>query len=385
MSGSRIDRRSLLLAAGLLPLAEGASAATPRAEGQPLLGNPNLPEPPGKRARWAVVGLGTYAVGQMLPAFQASDRAVLTAFVSGNPQKARDLGARYGVGKFYDYGSFDSIAGDDKIDCVYIALPVALHAEYVIRALKAGKHVLCEKPMASTSAECEAMIAAARGANRQLGVAYRVHFEPNNADAIRRLQAGEIGVLRHVSGDAGFNADPSYPPHKWRLQKALAGGGSMYDIGIYALNACLWAAGEEPVSVSAVYSTPANDPRFAEVEGGVEWRLRFASGISAQGSSSYAYHYNSRQTLFGSVGNILLSPSMDYNDIRMTVVHSDFTSQPLRAGNASDQFGGQINAFSQAALANRPHQTPGEMGLRDIRLIEAIYRSANADGAIVKL
>jgi len=386
MTGFKIDRRSLLVGAGALPLAaSSAVAATPMAQGQPLAGKFNLPDPPAKRLKWAVVGLGSFAVGQMMPGFVASSHARMTAFVSGSPEKARDLGARYGVSKFYDYNSFDRIADDKDIDCVYIALPVALHAEYAIRALKAGKHVLCEKPMASTVAECEAMIAAAKAANRQLGIAYRVHFEPNNVDAIKRLRAGEIGDLRYFSGEAGFVANPDYPPHKWRLQKALAGGGSMYDIGIYALNAALWAADEAPVSVTAVYSTPANDPRFTEVEGGVEWRLRFPSGISAQGASSYCWTYATRQRFFASQGSISMDPASDYSQINMTMQHSDLTPVTIRAGSPTVQFSAQIDAFCMAAAANQPHQTPGEMGLRDIRLIQAIYQSADADGQIVKL
>src|SRR5690606_26151660 len=160
-----------------------------------------------------------------------------------------------------------SIAGDPEIDCVYNVLPVGLHAEYTIRALEAGKHVLCEKPMASTSAECEAMIAAARANRRQLGVAYRVHVAPTHREALRRIQAGELGARRHVQCDHGFNANPEYPPHKWRLEKALAGGGSMYDIGVYGLNTSLMMlGGDRPVSVSAAYAYPRDDPRFAEVE-----------------------------------------------------------------------------------------------------------------------
>jgi len=386
MTGFRIDRRSLLAAAGGLPLiASAAGAATPKAEGQPLAGKFNLPDPPKERMRWAVVGLGSFAVGQMMPGFVASSHARMTAFVSGNPDKAHDLGARYGVSKFYDYSTFDRIADDKEIDAVYIALPVALHAEYTIRALKAGKHVLCEKPMASTVAECEAMIVAAKTANRQLGIAYRVHFEPNNINAIKRLRAGEIGDLRYFSGEAGFVANPDYPPHKWRLQKALAGGGSMYDIGIYALNAALWAVDEAPVSVSAVYSTPVNDPRFKEVEGGVEWRLRFPSGISAQGASSYCWTYATRQRFFGAQGSISMDPASDYNQINTMMQHADLTPVTLRAGNPAVQFSAQIDAFCVAAAANQPHQTPGEMGLRDIRIIQAIYQSADAEGQIVTL
>ena len=348
-------------------------------------GGVSVPDPVSSRLRFAVVGLGTIAVGQMIPAFLASKHAEMTAFVSGNPQKAKDLGARYGVPHLYDYATFDQIAADKTIDVVYIALPVALHAEYVIRAFKAGKHVLCEKPMASTPEECEAMIAAAKAAGKQLGITYRIHFEPNNVEAVRRLKAGEIGALRHVSGDAGFSANPDYPPHKWRLQKAMAGGGSMYDIGIYALNAALDCAGEDPVSVTAVYSTPKGDPRFTEVEGGVEWRLRFPSGISAQGSSSYCYQYTSRLSIFGASGAIEMQPFMDYTSIAGTVGHADFSWSPLRAGVAATQFTALVDAYSAAVLNNQPFPTGGEMGLRDIRLIQAIYKSADADGEIVRL
>jgi glucose-fructose oxidoreductase len=386
MSGSGIDRRGLLLGAGMLPLtATAASAATPQASGQPLTGNFTLPEAPHKRVRWAIVGLGNFAVGQVIPGFLASNQSKITAFVSGNPQKMRDLGARYGVTKFYDYASFDTIRNDKDIDAVYIALPVGLHAEYTIRALKAGKHVLCEKPMASTVAECEAMVAAARAANRQLGVAYRVHFEPNNVDVAKRIKAGELGTLRYFTGDAGFNANLAYPPHKWRLSKDLGGGGSMYDIGIYALNAAMMCVDDKPVSVSAVYSYPKDDPRFTEVEGGVNWRLAFASGIYAQGSSSYCYAGGTRQKIFGSEAAIIQDPASDYYTSNVILQKGWGNSTTLRAGNPIEQFSKQVDAFSLAARTNTPHLTPGEMGLRDITIIQAIYKSADANGQTVQL
>jgi predicted dehydrogenase len=381
---TEFDRRHFLAAAGLLPLAANAAMAAPTAQGQPFPAGFTPPDPSARRMRYAVVGLGTFAVGQVLPAMLDSARSRVTAFVSGNPRKAGDLGARYGVSRFYDYADFDKIAQDDEIDCVYIALPVGLHAEYAIRALKAGKHVLCEKPMAATSAECEAMIAAAKAAGKQLGIAYRVHFEPNTIEAVRLVKTGEIGAIRHFSGDSGFVADPAYPPHKWRLTKALGGGGSMFDIGIYALNAALMFVEEAPVSVSAVYSTPAGDARFKEVEGGVEWRLRFPSGISAQGSSSYTYAYVTRQRIFGTDGALSMDPASDYSTIAMSLQRGTLPPQTLRAGSPSAQFAAQLDGFSDAASAGKPHRTPGEMGLRDIRLIEAIYRSADAGGVVVK-
>lgn len=387
-----IDRRSILAGMAGAPAmlaAQRAAAQTAqaRAVGQPLLGNPALPDPFGERMRWAIVGLGTFAVGQVIPGFLDARKSRITAFVSGNAAKARQLGDRYGVSRFYSYQDYDRIAEDREIDAVYIVLPVGLHAEYTIRALKAGKHVLCEKPMASTAAECEAMIAAAKAANRQLGVAYRVHFEPNNREALRRIEAGELGTIRFVSADHGFSANPEFPPHTWRLTKSLGGGGSMYDIGIYGLNTSLMMLpGDEVVSVSAVDSTPPNDPRFREVEGAIEWRLRMKSGISVSGSSSYSYSpYVSRQRYFGSQGSIEMQPATTYYDNRGLVEGNGAPPRELGGGVPGSQFAAQVDGFSEAARANRPHRTPGEMGLRDMRLIEAMYRSAAQDGAVVRV
>ena len=385
MSGT--TRRDLLAGLASAPvLASAAAARAQEAMGQPLIGDPALPLPAGQRMRWAIVGLGTFAIGQVIPGFKDASASRMTAFVSGNSQKARDLGARYGVDRFYDYANFDSIADDDEIDCVYIALPVGLHAEYTIRALKAGKHVLCEKPMASTVAECEAMVAAAKAAGKQLGVAYRVHFEPNNVDVLGKIANGDIGTMRFISADHGFDASLDWPPHVWRLQKALGGGGSMYDIGVYGLNTSLMMVPDDtPVSVSAVYSYPRDDPRFAEVEGGMEWRMRMASGISLSGSSSYCWNpYVARQRYFGSLGSIEMQPATTYYDNRILFEGADGPRE-YQAGNPIAQFAAQVDGFSQAAREGRAHRTPGEMGLRDIRLIQAMYRSADQDGAVVRV
>jgi len=385
---TEFTRRRLLAAAGAAPLALAAGRVLAQvAEGQPMPAGVELPPLPGERMRWAIVGLGSFAIGQVIPGFGEARQSRMTAFVSGNPAKARDLGARHGVSRFYDYADYDTMRGDDEIDCVYIVLPVGLHAEYTVRALEAGKHVLCEKPMASTSAECERMIAAARANDRQLGVAYRVHFEPTNREAKRRIAAGELGAIRHVQCDHGFNANPRFPPHKWRLEKALAGGGSMFDIGVYGLNTSLMMLeGDAPVAVSAVYAYPRDDARFAEVEGGIDWRLTTASGVNLTGSSSYCYSpYVSRQRYFGASASIEMQPATTYDDNNLVMEGGGGPRREIGAGNPMTQFAAQVDGFSEAARAGRAHLTPGEMGLRDLRLIEAMYRSADAGGAVVEL
>ena len=384
-----ITRRKLLAAAGAVPLTLAASRAFAQsASGQPMPTDA-APQPvvPGEQMRWAIVGLGSFAVNEVMPGFADARLSRMTAFVSGNPAKARDLGARHRVSRFYDYANYDTMKANAEIDCVYIVLPVGLHAEYTVRALEAGKHVLCEKPMASTSAECERMVAAARANNRQLGVAYRVHFEPTNREAKRRIAAGELGAIRAVHNSHGFNANPQFPPHKWRLEKALAGGGSMFDIGIYGLNTSLsMLEGDTPVSVSALYAYPRDDPRFAEVEGGIDWRMTMASGINVTGWSSYCHApYVSRQHYFGSTTSMEMQPATTYDDNNIVIDGGNQPRRQIGAGNPLTQFAAQIDGFSEAARANRAHLTPGEMGLRDIRLIEAMYRSADAGGRVIAL
>lgn len=372
-SQSHPNRRDTLMGvAGLTVAASGVSVASIAAD---------------KKLGWAIVGLGSFAENQMMPAFADSKLAKITGLVSGTPQKLVNFGKKYDVAPkhHYSYQDFDKILKDDAIDVVYIVLPVGMHAEYAIRAFKAGKHVFCEKPMASTVAECEAMIAAAKAANKQLGIAYRVHFDPQNIEAARIIKSGEIGDIRYFSADAGFSASLDYVPHRWRLTKALGGGGSMYDIGIYALNAALMSLDDTPVSVSAVYSTPPNDPRFKEVEGGMEWRLNFSSGICAQGSSSYCYHYVTRQRAHGTTGAVEVSPASSYSGVKVYLQKGWGEPTPVNAGKTETMFAAQIDGFSKAAMTNTPHLTPGEMGLRDIKIIQAMYQSADMGGQIVKL
>ena len=247
-----------------------------------------VPEPPGKKLGWAIVGLGSLAINQILPAFAKCEKSKVVAFVSGHPDKANKLALRYGVNpkNIYNYQNYDSIKDNPEVDIIYIVLPNGMHAEYTIRGLQAGKHVLCEKPMANTPAECQQMIDAGRKANRKLMVAYRCRYEPYNQEAIRMARQQELGPTQVIVADHGFNIGD---PTQWRLNKALAGGGSLMDIGIYSLNAARYLSGEEPTEINAMmYSTPG-DLRFKEVEETINFQLRFPSGILANCTSSYGY------------------------------------------------------------------------------------------------
>lgn len=342
------------------------------------------PLEPGRRLGWAVVGLGKFAMNQIIPSFAESKQSRLVGLVSGNRAKAEQVAARYGVpaSGLYGYDDFDRIADNPEVDIVYIILPNGLHAEWTVRAARAGKHVMCEKPMANTVADCETMIGAVRDAGRKLMIAYRAQYEPFNLEAMRLARSGALGRLRLVTSDHGRTLDPSDPADQWRMDRSLAGGGSLYDIGIYSLQAARYITGEEPVEITAMIDTPADDPRFREVEDLVAFQLRFPSGALAQCSSSYSYADTKRLQAFGAAGGLRLDPATDYYRHRLWVARErEERELMLDEGN---QFALEMDHLSQAAMANTEPKTPGEEGLRDVRLMQAIYEAAEG-GTPVKV
>lgn len=325
-----------------------------------------------RKIGYAVVGLGYYATQQIMPNFAGCAHARLVALVSGTPAKLERYGEQYGIPKThrYSYAQFDAIRDNPDIDAVYIVLPNSLHAEYSIRAAQAGKHVLCEKPMATSVAECEAMIAAAHKAGKKLMVGYRSRFEPYNRMAIELARGGHVGPTRLVTAEHGF----SIQPDQWRLDRALSGGGSMMDIGIYSLNAARYLTGEEPVEVSAVESTDRSDPRFATVEDRVSFVLRFPSGIQADCISSYSSAHNGYRVT-GTRGWIALEPATPYTGQSMTIRKDGVTAPRTLPPPARNQFAAQLDHLAECVLTGDRPVVPGEEGLADMRIIEAIYRS----------
>jgi len=340
-----------------------------------------VPDPPGKKLGWAVVGLGSLAINQILPAFAKCEKSKVVAFVSGHPDKAHKLALRYGVSSknIYNYENYDSIKDNPEVDVIYIVLPNGMHAEYTVRGLKAGKHVLSEKPMASAPAECQQMIDAAKKADRKLMVAYRCRYETYNREAIRIARSGELGPTQMILADTGFAiGDPS----QWRLNKKLAGGGSMMDIGIYALNASRYLSGEEPTEVNAMlYSTP-NDPRFKEVEEHVTFQLRFPSGILANCTSSYGYFHQSHFRVMGTDARLCMDPATWYSGLRMWIVRGNTSEE--KELPVVDHFASEMDHMSDCVMQNKQPLTPGEEGLHDITLIHAVYESAR-NGKTVKV
>ena len=338
-----------------------------------------VPDAPGKKLGWAVVGLGYLAINEILPAFAKCEKSRVVALVSGHPDKANKLALRYGVNakNIYNYQNYDSIRDNPEVDVIYIVLPNGLHAEYTVRGLQAGKHVLSEKPMARTPGECQQMIDAGKKANRKLMVAYRCRYEPYNKEAIRMARSGELGKTKVIVSEHGFNIGD---PKQWRLNRELAGGGSLMDIGIYALNAARYLSGEEPTELTAMSFTTPGDVRFKEVEETINFQLRFPSGILANCSSSYGYDSQNRYRVVGTDGWMELEPATIYSNLRMRVHKNNLLEEvqlPVR-----DHFALEMDHMSECVMENKEPLTPGEEGLRDLTIMMKIYEAAKTGGTV---
>lgn len=347
---------------------------------------PPAPMAPEKRIGFAIVGLGKLSLDELLPAFGECKFAKVTALVSGDATKAQKVASQYGVPakNIYNYQNFDTIKDNPDVDVVYIVLPNGMHEEYTIRAAKAGKHVLCEKPMANTVKEADNMIKACKDAGRKLMIAYRIQYEPANKLAKEWTRNSKYGKVKVIEA---YNGQHIGDPTQWRLNKKLAGGGSLPDIGLYCLNTIRYLLGEEPEWVNAsVYSTP-NDARFKEVEETVMFQLRFPSGVLANCTTSYGAHVARRYRCLADGGGWFgLDPAFAYNGLKMEASYAEgeteYKISPLIP--QKNQFALEMDHMAECVMNNKEPFTPGEEGLQDQRIMEAIYQSAK-DGKPVKL
>ena len=333
---------------------------------------------------FAVVGLGKLSLGEIIPALRTTANCRLAALVSGHPDKARRVAAENGLPEdaIYNYENYDRIARDPRIDVVYIVLPNSMHAEYTIRAFKAGKHVLCEKPMASTVEDAEAMVAAGKAANRQLMIAYRCLTEPLNVEAMRRVRSGSLGKPRLVITKMVRQSNPNDPSDAWRLDMKMSGGGALADMGIYGISASRYLLNEEPIELRAISQTDKSDPRFKSVEDLYSWEFRFPSGAIAQGSTSFDASDTMSYEVIGEHKRLVADPGCFYGGNRLSLVQGGERQEiPI---HEVDHFAREMDWMADVVRGKAPMLAPGEEGVQDMRLIRAIMDSAASNGAWVK-
>jgi predicted dehydrogenase len=362
-------REFLAPAAGATLLAHTANAADKPALAPPDKQPPKLevPSPPSRTVGFAIVGLGELALSQILPAFAESTYARPVALVSGHRDKARKVAARYGIGEnaIYDYATYDQLSQNKDVDAVYIVLPNSMHADFTVRGFRAGKHVLCEKPMAVSVAEAERMIGAGKDARKKLMIAYRLHYEPFNAKVIELAKSAAFGPVKSfISSNAQNVQAPNI-----RLSAQL-GGGPVGDVGVYSINAARYVIREEPNLVTAIAYRSANDPRFREVPESVTFTLQFPSGAIAHCDCGFAsavnrfYRVSYKDTL------IAMDRAFGYSGQSLRIVTNEAKNElqidPL------NHFAAEMDHFARAIIDDTAPLTPGEEGLADMRVIAAI-------------
>lgn len=322
------------------------------------------------KVRYAVVGLGWIAQEDVLPAFAHAENSSLVALVSGDPTKIEALSKQYGVQHNYSYEQYDDCLNSGEIDAVYIALPNHLHCEYTVKAAKAGIHVLCEKPMAVTQAECEEMIRAAQENNIKLMIAYRLHFDKANLEAVKIVQSGQLGDIRM------FNSmfSQQVVEGNVRVEKIEQGGGTVYDMGVYCINAARYLFGDEPTEVVAI-SANNGEKRFAEIDEMTSAILRFPNERLATFTSSFGAAPVSTFVVIGTKGDLRMDSAYSYTGKLKQQLTIDGQTQE-QSFPAGDQFAAEIVYFSDCVLTGKEPEPSGEEGLADIGIIRAIYQSA---------
>lgn len=332
-----------------------------------------------KPVGYAVVGLGSIAETSVLPAFRSAKKSKLVALVSHDKSRAQQLGAKFGVKHCYSYENYDQCLRQPEVDAVFVASVNSAHAEQTIRAAEAGKHVLCEKPMATSLEDCRRMVRAGEANRVRLMIAYRKYFEPGSVALKKLVTTGKLGRLRHIFSSYTEIVDPG-KAKSWQLNRKLAGGGSLMDLGIYCVNTMRWLAGSAPLDATAYRWTDARE-RFSEVEDNIAFRLTHPDGLVCQGTSSYSSMAASFLQVHGDQGWAALNPAFAFEEERRLFgkIRGRWFEQAFKV---IDEFALELNAFTESIHQGRDPEPDGVEGLRDMATIEAIYRSAQDNRTI---
>ncbi len=324
---------------------------------------------PARKVRYGVVALGDIAQEAMLPGIAHTGNSTVTAFVTGDPEKARQLGDRYDVADIYAYEQFDAMLASGKIDAIYLSTPNWRHAEFIVPALRAGIHVLTEKPLEVSSDKCREIMEAQRASTAKLMVAYRLHFEPNTLAAIDSIRGGELGEPFLFTATFTQRADPANS----RARNGVLSG-PLLDMGPYPINAARYLFGAEPIEVVSAVSVRHADNMLQDMDDTVAVTLRFPGDRLAQFVVSYYGNRVDSYTVVGTKGSILMKPGFGFGaklEQHVTVGEKDST----RSEGATDQFGGQMRYFSDCILQGRDPEPDAEEGLADLRVVDGIWRA----------
>jgi glucose-fructose oxidoreductase len=324
---------------------------------------------PPKKLGVALVGLGNYATRQLAPALRQTQYCRFAGAVTGSREKGEKFAREYGFSEknIYSYDTMDQLADNAEIDIVYVVTPNSMHAENVIAAARAGKHVISEKPFTTTVADAEAAISACRAARVKLSIGYRLHFDPYHQELMKLSSDPAIGGFTRGSSNFSFTMGRKV----WRAEKKLAGGGPIMDLGVYVIQAaCMAAGGVGPIAVVAQEGPKTRPDMFTDVEETMFFKMEFENGLLFDGGTSYQQNFNEVRAE-SPKGFIQIRPAFGYGGIT-----AETHAGPLKFNLPVSQQALQMDDFAKCVIYNRESRVPGEMGLRDMKIIEAIYESA---------
>ena len=339
------------------------------------LANPrsNTKNPQKNKLGLAIIGLGEYASNELAAALKKTKECYLAGIVTDEPAKAKKWKKDFNIpdANIYDYHNFDTVKDNAEIDIIYIVLPNSLHREYAVRSARAGKHVICEKPMAITIKDCDKMLAAFKKNGTMLSIGYRLHFEPHHKKIMELGQKkiyGNITKLVAKNGIAEIDG--------WRLNKELAGGGALMDVGVYCVQAVRYTTGMEPVAVTAKEGNKTSKKKFKEIEESLSWQMEMPDGLIAECECSYT---NEMSLLRAEAtrGWFELSPAFTYSGIK-----GKTSSGKMNLRNINQQ-AAQMDDFANAVKNKKPTPVDGEMGRQDVKILLAIYQAMKTGKRVV--
>lgn len=331
-----------------------------------------------KKLGIALVGLGRYSEFQLAPSLQETEHCYLAGIVTGTPEKAAAWKTKYSLKdeNIYSYDTFDEIASNRDIDIIYVVLPNSMHADFCIRAARAGKHVICEKPMAVSVEECDAIIKACADNKVKLQVGYRLHYEPYTQEVQRMVAEKTFGDVRYISADAAYNSQGN--PGQWRLDRSLSGGGALMNMGVYAIQSTIYGSGMNPTSVSAQEFSTRPD-YFKDTDETITAQFTFPNGAVG---NIYTSHNSSGNRLYAACdkGWFELNPANNYGPLSGRTSKGNEIKFDHQRQQAL-----QMDGFARHLLFGDKNLAPGEMGKRDMIIVEAIYQSIANGGARIPL
>ena len=332
-----------------------------------------------KRVGYAVVGLGSIAEISVLPAFRNSKNSKLVALVSHDLARAKQLGSKFGVKDCFSYDNYDQCLAHPEVEAVFVASVNGAHAEQTLRAAAAGKHVLCEKPLANTVEDCRHMVEACKANQVYLMTAYRKYFEPGSVALKKLITSGKLGRLRHMFSTYTEIVDPN-KAQAWQLNRKMAGGGSLMDLGVYCVNTMRWLAGTSPIEATA-HSWTEDPHRFSEVEDNIAFRLTHPDGLVCQGTSSFSAVAASFVQVHGEKGWAALNPAFAFEEERRLFgkIQGQWFEQTFKV---IDEFALELDGFADCIRHRRNPEPDGLEGLLDIATIQAIYQSAQKNRTV---